>query len=74
VYLSVRPVFPYIHALPCYIADALFHLVNWATGLPGVQPRWEGEYSVFVGDLGRDVGEGELVVRVCEIFPEQKRS
>jgi hypothetical protein len=40
----------------------IFSLVNWATGLPGVQPKWEGEYSVFVGDLGRDVGEGELVV------------
>jgi hypothetical protein len=36
--------------------------LNWGTGLPGVQPRWEGEYSVFVGDLGREVGESELVV------------
>lgn len=36
--------------------------LNWGTGLPGVQPRWEGEYSVFVGDLGREVGEAELVV------------
>jgi hypothetical protein len=37
--------------------------LNWATGLPGVQPKWEGEWSVFVGDLGREVTEGELVVR-----------
>lgn len=41
----------------------LYATVNWATGLPGVQPKWEGEYSVFVGDIGRETTEGELVVR-----------
>lgn len=39
--------------------------LNWGTGLPGVQPRWDGEYSVFVGDLGKEVGEAELVVRTA---------
>ena len=36
--------------------------LNWETGLPGLQPRWDGEYSVFVGDLGREVSEADLVV------------
>ncbi|KAI5476643.1 mRNA binding post-transcriptional regulator (Csx1) [Pseudohyphozyma bogoriensis] len=46
--------------------------LNWGTGYPGVQPRWEGEYSVFVGDLGRDVGEAELVNLFTPLFPSTK--
>ena len=46
--------------------------MNWATGLPGVQPKWEGEYSVFVGDLGREVSEGELVALFTPLFPSTK--
>lgn len=42
--------------------------LNWGTGLPGVQPRWEGEHSVFVGDLGREVGEAELVVSLPDLL------
>lgn len=41
--------------------------LNWGTGLPGLQPRWDGEYSVFVGDLGREVGEADLVVSVLAL-------
>jgi len=37
--------------------------LNWGTGLPGLQPRWDGEFSVFVGDLAREVGEADLMVR-----------
>lgn len=39
--------------------------VNWATGMPGAAPQWENEYSIFVGDLCREVTESELVVRVA---------
>lgn len=39
--------------------------LNWGTGLPGLQPRWDGEYSVFVGDLAREVGEADLMVRLA---------
>jgi RNA recognition motif-containing protein len=46
--------------------------VNWATGLPGVQPKWEGEYSIFVGDLGREVTEGELVALFTPLFQSTK--
>lgn len=46
--------------------------LNWGTGLPGVQPRWDGEYSVFVGDLGREVGEAELVSLFTPLFPSTK--
>ena len=43
-------------------ADNGYDSVNWATGLPGVQPKWESEFSVFVGDIGRETTEAELVV------------
>ncbi|SGY68432.1 BQ5605_C004g02888 [Microbotryum silenes-dioicae] len=46
--------------------------LNWGTGLPGLQPRWSGEHSVFVGDLGRDVGEADLVNLFTPIFPSTK--
>ncbi|KAL8279311.1 hypothetical protein RQP46_008348 [Phenoliferia psychrophenolica] len=46
--------------------------LNWGTGIPGVLPRWEGEYSVFVGDLGREVGESELVSLFTPLFPSTK--
>ncbi|KAK4051316.1 hypothetical protein OIO90_004797 [Microbotryomycetes sp. JL221] len=46
--------------------------LNWGTGLPGLQPRWDGEYSVFVGDLGREVTEGDLVALFTPIFPSTK--
>lgn len=36
--------------------------LNWGTGVPGSAPKWEGEWSVFVGDLAREVGEQELMV------------
>ena len=54
------------------LSDSTIILVNWATGLPGVQPKWEGEYSVFVGDLGREVSEGELVALFTPLFPSTK--
>lgn len=38
--------------------------LNWGTGLPGSQPTWDGEFSVFVGDLAREVGEADLLVRL----------
>ncbi|SCV72548.1 BQ2448_4085 [Microbotryum intermedium] len=46
--------------------------LNWGTGLPGLQPRWSSEHSVFVGDLGRDVGEADLVNLFTPIFPSTK--
>ena len=46
--------------------------LNWGTGLPGVQPRWDGEHSVFVGDLPREVGEAELVALFTPLFPSTK--
>ncbi|KAM0751533.1 hypothetical protein T439DRAFT_212388 [Meredithblackwellia eburnea MCA 4105] len=46
--------------------------LNWSTGLPGAQPRWDGEFSVFVGDLGRDVGEAELMALFTPLFPSTK--
>ncbi|KAM0787941.1 hypothetical protein ACM66B_006146 [Microbotryomycetes sp. NB124-2] len=46
--------------------------LNWGTGLPGLQPRWDGEYSVFVGDLGREVTEGDLVSLFTPIFASTK--
>ncbi|GAA6006292.1 hypothetical protein JCM10207_000592 [Rhodosporidiobolus poonsookiae] len=46
--------------------------LNWGTGLPGLQPRWDGEYSVFVGDLAREVGESELMTLFTPLFPSTK--
>ncbi|GAA6042815.1 hypothetical protein JCM8097_004441 [Rhodosporidiobolus ruineniae] len=46
--------------------------LNWGTGLPGLQPRWDGEYSVFVGDLAREVGESELMGLFTPLFPSTK--
>lgn len=46
--------------------------LNWATGLPGVQPTWDGEWSVFVGDLGKEVGEADLVSLFAPLFPSTK--
>lgn len=52
-------------------SDRAFKL-NWATGNPGAQPRYDSEYSVFVGDLGRDVQEPQLVNLFMPIFPSTK--
>ncbi|GAA5878093.1 hypothetical protein JCM3774_006481 [Rhodotorula dairenensis] len=46
--------------------------LNWGTGLPGVQPRWDGEFSVFVGDLAREVGESDLMTLFTPLFPSTK--
>ncbi|GAA5987519.1 hypothetical protein JCM11641_007172 [Rhodosporidiobolus odoratus] len=46
--------------------------LNWGTGLPGIQPRWDGEFSVFVGDLAREVGESELMGLFTPLFPSTK--
>ncbi|KAH8929049.1 hypothetical protein BT69DRAFT_1212010, partial [Atractiella rhizophila] len=46
--------------------------LNWATGLPGVPPKWEGEWSVFVGEIAREVGEAELVALFSALFPSTK--
>ncbi|BGP37468.1 hypothetical protein JCM10449v2_001374 [Rhodotorula kratochvilovae] len=46
--------------------------LNWGTGLPGLQPRWDGEYSVFVGDLAREVGEADLMTLFTPLFPSTK--
>jgi hypothetical protein len=50
--------------------------LNWGTGLPGAQPRWDGEFSVFVGDLAREVGESDLMVRpffsCCDVCLQEK--
>ncbi|GAA5836803.1 hypothetical protein JCM11251_005793 [Rhodosporidiobolus azoricus] len=46
--------------------------LNWGTGLPGLQPRWDGEYSVFVGDLAREVGESDLMTLFTPLFPSTK--
>ncbi|GAA5863958.1 hypothetical protein JCM8547_005295 [Rhodosporidiobolus lusitaniae] len=46
--------------------------LNWGTGLPGLQPRWDGEFSVFVGDLAREVGESELMALFTPLFPSTK--
>ncbi|MBW0474087.1 hypothetical protein O181_013802 [Austropuccinia psidii MF-1] len=46
--------------------------LNWATGLPGVQPTWDREFSVFIRDLDREVTEGELVALFTCTFPSTK--
>ncbi|KAH9468792.1 hypothetical protein Pst134EA_009322 [Puccinia striiformis f. sp. tritici] len=46
--------------------------LNWATGLPGVQPTWDREFSVFIRDLDREVTEGELVALFTCSFPSTK--
>ncbi|GJN88103.1 hypothetical protein Rhopal_001059-T1 [Rhodotorula paludigena] len=46
--------------------------LNWGTGLPGLQPRWDGEWSVFVGDLAREVGEADLMALFTPLFPSTK--
>ncbi|KAG0145455.1 hypothetical protein CROQUDRAFT_671752 [Cronartium quercuum f. sp. fusiforme G11] len=46
--------------------------LNWATGLPGVQPTWDREFSVFIRDLDREVSEGELVSLFTRTFPSTK--
>ncbi|GAA5929092.1 hypothetical protein JCM3775_006734 [Rhodotorula graminis] len=46
--------------------------LNWGTGLPGLQPRWDGEFSVFVGDLAREVGEADLMTLFTPLFPSTK--
>lgn len=46
--------------------------LNWATGLPGVQPTWDREFSVFIRDLDREVSEGELVSLFTQTFPSTK--
>ncbi|GAA5962147.1 hypothetical protein JCM21900_006983 [Sporobolomyces salmonicolor] len=46
--------------------------LNWGTGVPGSVPRWEGEWSVFVGDLAREVGEQELMALFAPLFPSTK--
>ncbi|GAA5898927.1 hypothetical protein JCM6882_004032 [Rhodosporidiobolus microsporus] len=46
--------------------------LNWGTGLPGLQPRWDGEWSVFVGDLAREVGESDLMTLFTPLFPSTK--
>ncbi|KAK4694935.1 hypothetical protein P7C70_g8651, partial [Phenoliferia sp. Uapishka_3] len=46
--------------------------LNWGTGLPGLQPNWQGEYSVFVGELAREVGEAELISLFTPLFPSTK--
>lgn len=45
--------------------------LNWGTGLPGLQPRWDGEWSVFVGDLAREVGEADLMVSAFPLHPSE---
>ncbi|GAA5924236.1 uncharacterized protein JCM15063_005579 [Sporobolomyces koalae] len=46
--------------------------LNWGTGVPGSAPKWEGEWSVFVGDLAREVGEQELMGLFTPLFPSTK--
>ncbi|BGP22399.1 mRNA binding post-transcriptional regulator [Rhodotorula toruloides] len=46
--------------------------LNWGTGLPGSQPTWDGEFSVFVGDLAREVGEADLLALFSPLFPSTK--
>ncbi|CAH7666938.1 hypothetical protein PPACK8108_LOCUS1305, partial [Phakopsora pachyrhizi] len=46
--------------------------LNWATGLPGVQPTWDREFSVFIRDIDREVTEGELVSLFTCNFPSTK--